>query len=248
MTIGIIGAMPQEVDSIIDLLDTHETIEIGGKVFHTGTFKNHNIVVVFSKWGKVSAASCAATLMSQFRISKLIFTGVAGAVCTQLSIGDIVVGDKCLQHDMDARPFFPKYQIPLTDTTFHISSNALVDAASRAITLFFENDFFQIPEETKNMFQIKTPKIHIGTIASGDQFVSCEKKLEELRNEGIAAVEMEGAAVSQVCSEFAVDFVVIRTISDKANTNAPIDFPAFLAHVTPIYAKGIIKHLLSILP
>ncbi len=247
MTVGIIGAMAQEVDAIVSLLDSATTFQMGSRVFTTGKFGNQEIVVVFSRWGKVASASTATLLINQFQAKQIIFTGLAGAVDHQLNVGDIVVGDKCIQHDLDGRPFFSKFEIPLTSKTYLHSSVKLVQVAFNAVKKFLTEDFTtDVSEQIRHKFEIKQPTVQIGTVASGDQFISCNNKLNELRDEidNILAVEMEGAAVSQVCSEFDIPFVVIRTISDKANAAAPIDFNAFLSEVTPYYAKGVMRHVL----
>ena len=180
----------------------------------------------------------------------VIFTGIAGGVEPSLNVGDIVIGDKCIQHDMDASPIFPKYEIPLTNTAYFHSCESLVKKANDAAQLFLNDDFQTlISPAIQHKFGIHQPSIQIGTIASGDQFISCPLKISQFKEEipHLLAVEMEGAAVSQVCAEYHIPFVVIRTISDKANTDAPTDFTLFLNEVASIYATGIIRHLLKIL-
>lgn len=247
MIIGIIGAMPEEVEAIVQLLDTPKNHQIGGRTFTKGDFHHQTVVVVYSRVGKASSASTATTLINHFSADKIIFTGIAGAVADDLKIGDIVIGDQCIQHDMDASPLFPKYEIPLTNQTYFYSCEKLVEMAVNAAECFLKEDYANmLSDKIRQKFQLTEPAIKIGTIASGDQFISCPTKIQNLKLDidNLIAVEMEGAAVSQICAEYQVPFAVIRTISDKANTKAPDDFNQFLTEITAIYAKGIIKHLL----
>lgn len=242
MKIGIMGAMPEEVGSIANLLNNPVLRSFGSRDFLTGCFSDKEVIVVYSRCGKVSSASTATTLINHFKVNAIIFTGVAGAVPMHLNVGDVVVGDKCIQHDMDGRPIFPKYEIPLSGVTYFHSSQELVSKARLATERFFSAEFHSaIPKEIREKFNISRPAVHVGTIASGDQFVSCPMKVKNLQKEidNVLAVEMEGAAVSQVCSEYELPFVVFRTISDKANCDAPTDFQQFITQVASFYASAI---------
>lgn len=250
MKIGIIGAMQEEVDSLLRLVKSPTTQQFGGRTFTLGQYLNNDVVIVYSRVGKVSSASTATTLIQQFGVDIVLFTGIAGAVAPELNVGDIVIGDKCIQHDMDASPIFPKYEIPLTNTTYFHSCENLVEKAFEAAQLFLKEDFNTvISDAIQKKFGIHQPNIKIGTIASGDQFISCPLKISQFKQDipHLLAVEMEGAAVSQVCAEYDIPFVVIRTISDKANADAPTNFNSFLSEVATLYAIGIIKQLLSLL-
>lgn len=241
MKIGIMGAMPEE----IDILKNHmsdATAEIsGGREYHCGKIGKHDIVLVFSRWGKVASATTATTLILKYNIDALIFTGVAGAVDPELNIGDVVVSSELYQHDMDATPIFEKHVIPLTDITFFTADAQLSNTALKAVETYLNNQQ-SMPSEALKKFNIDTPKFKQGVIASGDCFVADQAQTEQLKRErpGTLAVEMEGAAVAQVCSDYAIPFVVIRVISDRADHAAPVDFDAFVKEVASHYTKNIV--------
>src|SRR3989338_2299329 len=132
MKIGIMGAMPQEVDSILSHMTDVQKIEHGSRTYHIGKMNSHDVVLVFSRWGKVASATTATSLITEFKIDQLIFTGVAGASSATLNIGDVVVSSQLYQHDMDARPLMPRHEIPLTGITFFKADAALVKKAHSA--------------------------------------------------------------------------------------------------------------------
>src|ERR1700754_2022194 len=111
--IGIMGAMPEEIDSITELLSEKRELSTGRRTYTIGKLNGIMTVVVFSRWGKVAAAITVSTLIQKFKVTEIIFTGVAGAIAPQLRIGDIVLGKRLIQHDMDARPIMKQFEIPL---------------------------------------------------------------------------------------------------------------------------------------
>lgn len=244
-TIGIMGAMPEEISSIVELLTDSKTREIGGRFYYTGLLNGIQTIVVFSRWGKVAAATTVTTLILEFNITELIFTGVAGAIHPQLNIGDIVIGKRFVQHDMDARPIMPQFEIPLLGIS-HIESNPQNVQQAKAII----DELFSLQHLTQvitpldmDRFNIHHPKLMIGDIASGDQFFAEEQAKQQLLSvlPEVLCVEMEGAAVAQICYEYAIPFTIIRTISDTANENAVFDFQSFIKHISSKYAREIIK-------
>lgn len=246
--IGIMGAMPQEIDGVIRLLENPKEVTLGMRTYTSGTINNINVVVVFSRWGKVAAAATVSTLIHVFNVTEVIFTGVAGAIDPTLNIGDIVIAKRLYQHDMDARPLMPQFEIPLLGKTFFECDTEQLKHAKEAITpLILDNGLKDlIGEKVLAQFGINTPNLHIGDIASGDQFFANNEQKERLHNSlpTILCVEMEGAAVAQVCHEYAVPFLIIRTISDAADEQSHIDFPLFIKKVSSKYSVGIIKQLL----
>jgi adenosylhomocysteine nucleosidase len=114
MKIGIMGAMLEEVSSIKEMMIIDKITIIANREYTEGKINDNEVVIVFSRWGKVAAASTTTTLINIFNVNFILFTGVAGAVVDHLNIGDIVIGNGLYQHDMDARPFFDLFQIPLT--------------------------------------------------------------------------------------------------------------------------------------
>lgn len=247
MTIGIMGAMPEEIESIKSLMTEVTSHQLGGRTYHQGKINQLDIVLVFSRWGKVASAITTTTLITHFGIDRLIFTGVAGATSSSLNIGDIVIADKLYQHDMDARPLMPRYEIPLTDTTFFHADNKLVEKAATAANKTLSQLKEKISSQLLTQFDIEHPKAVIGTIATGDQFISNNTQTNSIIAEQpeTLAVEMEGAAVAQVCQEHTIPFTIIRTISDKADHSSAIDFPLFISTIAREYSKQLINELMQ---
>jgi adenosylhomocysteine nucleosidase len=244
-TIGIMGAMPEEIAGVLELMTDVTENHIGMRTYHKGKINNTNVVLVFSRWGKVAAASTVATLINLFNINQLIFTGVAGAISEKLNIGDIVIGKKFYQHDMDARPFIQQFEIPMLDIDHFEADFGLITDAYEKLKVAIENNLLYDNAHPTYTSILKNQQVHIGDIASGDQFISNETTRENLIKHfpDLFCVEMEGAAVAQVCFEFNIPFITIRVISDGANSNAPIDFADFVAHVASKISKNIIKML-----
>ncbi len=200
MKIGVMGAMTEEVSKIQENLRIINESNIADRHYYSGELYGVDSTLVFSRWGKVAASSTATTLITRFKVDFIIFTGVAGAVSSELNIGDVIIGDKFYQHDMDARPLFNQFEIPLIKTAFFMPQANNVEQAKKAVTTFFEKIDEDIEINTLKEFSISKPKLHIGTIASGDQFVTnaLEHKNLTLYHESVFAVEMEGAAFAQV--------------------------------------------------
>ncbi len=200
--------------------------------------------MVFSRWGKVAAATTTTQLFNLFDIEEVIFSGVAGALTDKLNIGDIVIGTTLIQYDMDASPLYPTMEIPLLEkTTFTTSNTKELTSATQNFLKNYTTFFKDEPEK----FGISNPKQYTGMIVSGDQFVNSSQKINEIKKLVPTAlcVEMEGAAVAQVCYEYNIPFQIIRIISDKANDNSHIDFPVFASEVAGKYAGGIMAYYLS---
>lgn len=249
--IGIMGAMPEEIQSIIALLNNTTTSIIGQRNYYSGDIHGIRTVVVFSRWGKVAGATTASTLINHFKVSDIIFTGVAGGLVEDVVVGDIVLAEQLIQHDMDARPLMQQFEIPLLNKTFFKSNTELLVLVKKAIQEILQKEVLQqlFTKEELTKFAINNPKLLIGDIASGDQFIAESKQKAQLQKllPTVLCVEMEGAAVAQVCYEHDIAFVVIRTISDSADEHAPIDFPAFIQTIASKYAAAIIQHTYQLL-
>ena len=246
MITGIMGAMPQEIDSILPhMTEVTSTSSYRGRIYHTGKINEHDIVLVFSRWGKVAAADTVGVLIEKFKIEQLIFTGVAGATASELEIGDIVISDKLFYHDMDTRPLMPRYEVPLTGITFFKADATLVKQAQAATTDLFSSLSSMTTPEILTRFNITTPKCVVGTIATGDKFIANKAHTDAIMADmpNTLAVEMEGAAVAQVCTDAGVPFVVIRIISDKADHKSAIDFPAFIDNISRHYSEHIVRNM-----
>ena len=249
--IGIMGAMPQEIDGVIALLQNPEQNTIGMRTYTKGTINGITTVVVFSRWGKVAAAATVSTLILVYNITELVFTGVAGAISPELNIGDIVIARRLIQHDMDARPLMLRFEIPLLGVTYFDTGQKQIDSAQQAITPMLLNNNFNslIDKKALAKFGIASPLLYVGDVASGDQFFANDSQKENLHNAlpTVLCVEMEGAAVAQVCYEYGIPFTVIRTISDVADENSHIDFPLFINEVSSKYSVCIIKELFALI-
>lgn len=246
-TIGIMGAMPEEIDGVVALLDNCTEKTMGKRTYYSGQINGIETVVVFSRWGKVAASTTVTTLIHEFKITELVFIGVAGAVNPDLNIGDIVLGKRLIQHDMDARPLMQQYEIPLLSQIYIESDENHLKIASNAINAVIENKQLHSIIDNKELikFNISQPKLVIGDIASGDQFFSSKEQKNTLIAQlpNVLCVEMEGAAVAQVCYEYGVPFSIIRTISDTADDKSHIDFPSFIKKISSKYVAEIIKNI-----
>jgi len=243
--VGIISAMQEEIQALLHELQQATTTEKGMRTYYTGTLFGKKVVLVFSRWGKVASAATTTQLINDFDVKEIIFTGVAGAIHPKLNIGDIVIGKNLYQHDLNAFPFYEKFEIPILRKKFLETNDS--EKLLEATHLFLDTYHNFIEIEDSQLFDIQTPKVVHGDIASGDQFISSLKKIKKLNKKLPTAicVEMEGAAVAQVCFEYEVPFSIIRVISDKANDNATIDFPKFANSIASKYALGILKNYFS---
>jgi len=237
--------MPEEISGIVGLLTERNDVELGGRIYHAGKIGNISAVVVFSRWGKVAAATTVSTLILKFNITELIFTGVAGAISPELRIGDVVIGRRLIQHDMDARPLMNQFEIPLLGIThFKCDEKRIAVAEKVASELLREENLEALIRKTELIpFNIQTPRVLTGDIASGDKFFSSNNDkvalLEKLPS--TLCVEMEGAAVAQVCYEYSIPFTIFRTISDTADESATIDFPSFIKNISSRYSVEIVR-------
>jgi adenosylhomocysteine nucleosidase len=237
---AILSALAQEQEGLIDQLQNAQCVQRAGREFWCGVLGDHPVVLALSRIGKVAAATTTAALIESFGVSRVVFTGVAGGVGPDVRVGDVVVGSSFLQHDMDASPLFPRYEIPLYGQTLFaadVDLTAVLLRASQAAKLISTNG--------------QLPSIHHGLIASGDRFVSSAVEalalVQALQSCGHQplAVEMEGAAVAQVCADYGVPFAAVRTISDRADDEAHVDFPKFIAEIASVYARSIVMELMQ---
>ena len=209
--IGIIAAMDSEVRDIKSAMEDGIKIHHGGMTFFKGKLQQKEVIAVKSGVGKVNAAMCTQILIDIFKVSSLIHVGVAGAVHPDLEIGDIVISEDSCQYDMDARAFgHPRGEIPNMDITFFKADPTLIKLAETAA-------------------QELNVNYRIGRVMTADLGVDSHKLKEELREEfGGLCVEMEGAAVGQVAMLNQVPYLVIRSMSDKADSNLTDDYKANL--------------------
>lgn len=248
--LGIISALQEEQAGLITQMTAPEMVERGMRDYIRGNLWGVDCICVLSRLGKVASAATAATLIERFDVTHLVFTGVAGSADPLVKVGDIVIAENLVQHDMDTRPLFPRFEIPLTGLSKFASDLALSVHLDNAAQQFLKLDLrSEISAEQRQVFRLHQPRVHRGLIASGDEFISSAARLQELKQHfpDLLAVEMEGAAVAQVCFEFGIPFSVIRTISDGANEDSAVDFLAFISQVASVYAFHTTQRLCSIL-
>lgn len=241
--IAILSALAEEQAGLVECMTRVECVEHAGRTFWLGHLDGQEVVLTLSRIGKVAAALTATALIAKWGVQRMVFTGVAGGTGPGVAVGDVVVGSHYLQHDMDASPLFPRYEIPLTGQSLFPANSLLLEAACaavREVQLDLRGGRYRAD-------------LHCGLIASGDRFVSASSEVHALLAAAAAsgfhplAVEMEGAAVAQVCADYQVPFVAIRTISDRADDAAHIDFPQFVRETASVYALAIVRKMLRLL-
>jgi adenosylhomocysteine nucleosidase len=250
LRLGIVSALQQEQSGLIEAMEHAQSVHRGMRSYTLGRLGGLDVVCVLSRIGKVAAAATVATLIERFGVTHLIFTGVAGAASDIVQVGDIVIAESLVQHDMDASPLFPRFEIPLTGQSRFATDRYLTEALADAARQFLEQDAaVAVTAADRHHFRLSAPAIRRGLIASGDEFIHSRNRLSVLRAqlEDVLAVEMEGAAVAQVCFEFGVPYAIVRTISDGANEDAPVDFLQFVDRIASRYAFGIVMRLCPML-
>lgn len=239
---AIVSALPQEQHGLIKRLQRPTQVTRAGRDFWQGDLHGHSVVLALSKIGKVAAATTATVLIERFGVQRMVFTGLAGGLGAGVKVGDVVVGQSFVHHDLNASPLFPRYEVPLYGKTRFDGDAALTQSLLAATR-------YALADPCVNR-AYPAAKAHLGLIASGDRFISSHIESNDLRaallaaNHDALAVEMEGAAVAQVCFDYGVPFAAVRTISDRADDDAHVDFPNFLDQVAGKYAVAIIEKFL----
>lgn len=214
MMIGIIGAMEVEVEKLRDAMDITGRQNVAGMVFYCGRINDTEVVLVRSGVGKVNAAVCTQILCDLYGVDVVLNTGIAGSLCADINIGDIVISTDAVQHDMDARYFgYDPGVIPQQDVSVFVADEALADKAVAACKKV-------------------NPDISVfrGRVLSGDQFIADKGKKQWLSDTfGGMCTEMEGAAIAHAAYRNGVPFLIVRAISDKADDSATEDYTTFEA-------------------
>ena len=205
--IGIIGAMDEEVEQIVAVMDIKKEETKACMTFKAGILAGKDVVIVRSGIGKVNAAVCTQILVDDFGVDYVINTGIAGSLKAEIDIADIVISSDVLHHDMDATGFgYPLGQIPRMDTLSFKADDRLIELAK----------------------EFTSVGVHVGRVVSGDQFISDKAVKERISSEFAGyCTEMEGAAIAQAAYLNKVPFVILRAISDKADDSATMDYPTF---------------------
>lgn len=234
--LAIVGAMHEEIAALRPCLAGLRTERRAGRDFHFGRLDGHDVILVRCGIGKVAAATTTAVLLDAFDASALLFTGVAGGLGPGVRVGDIVVAGALLQHDMNAEPLFPRWEVPLTGRARFDADAAWSERLARASRAVAAANL-----------HADTATIHQGLVVSGDRFVATRAESDQLRAAlpDALAVEMEGAAVAQVCHDFGRPFGVVRTISDRADDAAHGDFQRFVCDVAAPYSRDIVRAALG---
>ena len=227
--LGIIGAMTVEVETLKAQMHELTGTERAGMTFYEGLLESTNVVVVQCGVGKVNAALCVQILCDCFGVTHVVNTGIAGSLCAQLDIGDLVVSRDAMYHDFTCSAFgYPDGQVPGMPRMYEADERlmALAYAAAEEVN----------PGHTK-----------VGRVASGDQFVSDKDKKEKIiALTDALCTEMEGAAIAHAAYRNGVPFVILRAISDKADDSADMDYPTFeqiAAHRCAEVARNLAKQL-----
>lgn len=246
MKYGIICALNEEIDYIRRDIEIGNATRIARNEYYEGVLYGKNVVLVMSGIGKVAAAVTASILIDRFNVDNVIFCGTAGGIDKDLNTGDVVVADCLVQHDFfDGVNFF---RIPRIGVSEFIPDETLSDnmlaGVSQYLSESIKND---IPQKYLDQFKITNPKVVKGTIASGDQFINDKSKNQWLSDNinNLKCVEMEGAAVAQVCYLYNKPFAVLRVISDSANEESGIAFDTFAAEAMPHFTRGNLKAFFS---
>jgi adenosylhomocysteine/aminodeoxyfutalosine nucleosidase len=234
MKIAIMGAMVEEVEPFLNVgehepllkyFKKHSDVRYGGNLYHEAKYKGLDIVLSYSKIGKVNAALTAATMIEKFGAEQLLFTGVAGAVNPHLKIGNLVAATKLCQHDLDITAFGHPHGYVPEGKVYTEPSHELLHLA-------------------KEVADEKGITLKGGIIATGDQFIADSERKEWIKEMFEAdAIEMEGAAVASVCDALDVPFFVLRAISDAADMDATFDFDEFLKHSSQVSSSFVMNML-----
>jgi len=222
MKIAIIGAMREEIDPLLAKMDSVIETRYANNIYYEATYQGKEIVIAYSKIGKVFSALTATLLIEKFGCEMVLFSGVAGAISGDLKIGDLIIADGLCQHDLDITAFGHPYGfVPEGEVCIPTDK--------------------QLREIAKQVAADKGIDLKEGIIATGDQFVACsERKGWVAETFKASALEMEGASVAVVCNALNIPFFILRAISDSANDEAGVDFDTFLESSAKISADFIL--------
>ena len=244
---AIVSALHDELASVLARMP-HESMQtLAGRQFWVGHLHGCEVVAVLSGIGKVAAATTATLLIERFGVQSIVFTGVAGGLGPGVKVGDVVLARQFLQHDMDASPLFARHEVPGYGRARFDADAPLTDALALACDRTLRELTQQLDAATVEAFGLQLPRLHQGLLISGDRFVattaeSCALQLELPQ---ALAVDMEGAAFAQVCHDLGVPLAVVRTISDRADDAAHVDFPRFLREVASCYSGAMVEALMA---
>lgn len=221
--LAIMGAMEEEIEPLLAYFENVNVVEFADNKYYEVNYNGLDIVIAYSKIGKVFASLTATTMIEKFGCDTLLFSGVAGAINPKLKIGDLIIADKLCQHDLDITAFGHPHGFVPGGKVFVETSEILRDVAKKVAK-----------DNNLNVLE--------GTIATGDQFVHSPERKEFIESTFKAdALEMEGASVAVICDALNVPFFILRAISDSADMEAGFDFDEFLKSSAKESAEYLIK-------
>ena len=243
--LAIIAALPEELSAIVEAARGEGEIRtetVAGITLMHATLAGRQVLLARSGVGKVAAAATAAILAE--RVTGMILVGTAGGLGPNVNPGDVVIATELLQHDLDARPLWDRWVSPVVGLA-RIPVDPYLTAALAAAAV----GACSAHRAELSALGFGEPAVHPGLVISGDLFVATAEGSAQLRAElpDALAVEMEGAAVAQVCAAAGIPFAVARTISDRADHNATVDFTVFLNQVAAPYAHDLVVGALKVL-
>ncbi|MDH5465417.1 MAG: 5'-methylthioadenosine/adenosylhomocysteine nucleosidase, partial [Thiovulaceae bacterium] len=206
MKIAIMGAMPEEIAPLLAKVGTYETQTYAGNTYYLAHYSGHDLVIAYSKIGKVFSSLTATTMIEKYACEKLLFSGVAGAINKELHIGDLIIARQLCQHDLDITAFgHPHGFVP--EGSVYVDSDKELNSIAKKVAA----------SQDKKLIE--------GIIATGDQFIHDSAKNDWIGETFKAdALEMEGASVAVVCNALEIPFFILRAISDSADMDANFDF------------------------
>ena len=223
MRIAILGAMPEEIEPLLEKLEKISRIDYADNSYYKAEYKGVELVIAYSKIGCAFSTLTATVLIEHFKCDRLLFSGVAGAINETLKIGDLIYANKLCKHDLDITAFgHPHGFVP-----------------EGQVYIYPDSDLITI---AKKVAKEKGIDLKEGTIATGDQFISSSEKKEWIKTTFNAdALEMEGYSVALVCDALNVPFFILRAISDSADSDASFDFDTFLEKSAKVSADFILE-------
>ena len=217
------GAMPEEISPILEKLGSYKTTQYAGNKYYEASYKGVDLVIAYSKIGKVFSTLTATTMIEHFGADRLLFSGVAGAISPTLKVGDLIVATKLSQHDLDITAFGHPYG--------YVPEGAVFVEADK-----------QMIEMSKEVASEMRKSVQEGIIATGDQFVANEERKNWIgKTFGADALEMEGGSVAVVCDALNIPFFILRAISDAADMDASFSFDEFLQTSAQESAEFVMK-------
>jgi len=225
ITVGIIGAMDQEVEILRNTLENRKEHAIGGYDFYTGQIGNLDVVLLKSGIGKVNAAVSTTLLLHAFTPDCIINTGSAGGFDPELEVGDIVISSEVRHHDVDVTVFgYEPGQVP-------------------GLPAAFEPDVLMAELAEQCIEKLAGMRTVSGLIATGDTFMNDPARVQHARAlfPAMKAVEMEAAAIAQTCHQFGTPFIIIRALSDIAGKESNLSFDQFLETAAKHSAAMVIE-------